>query len=52
MKKKKFLDCRKVPHENKICMRHIQLFGTKIYFDSIEIYGKSIICQTYFCEYI
>ena len=51
------------PHENEIYMRHIQLFGMKIYFEGLEIiYEKYIlanisenICKIYsnyttFCE--
>ena len=31
-----------IPHENEIYMRHIQLFGMKIYFE-----GLGIICVKY-----
>ena len=44
------------PHENEIYMRHIQLFGMKIYFEGLEIiYVKYIlanISQKIYAKYI
>ena len=36
-----------IPHENEIYMRHIKLFGMKIYFEGLEIiYVKYIFANT------
>ena len=45
-----------IPHENEICMRHIQLFGMKIYFEGVGIiyvkYNLANISQKIYAKYI